>query len=326
MTYTRVFAGIACLAGILTLGSCQKESPSFQYAPGIKVYPQLDFQPPSTIPAELVSAVKPPEGMVFIPGGYTRIGSDEPEAQTWEKPAFWVQIKPFFMDIHPVTVAQFRAFIKATHYVTEAETFGDAGVLNEQTKAWELQKGANWEYPQGKQKAKAVDNHPVTQVSWKDATAYAKWAGKRLPHEFEWEHAARNATNEQTRYPWGNDLKPDGKFMANIWQGHFPDTNYVEDGFRFTSPVGYFGKTKLGLTDMTGNVWEWSQDWRQNYSEVIANKKPVNPTEKAGRGGSFLCEAQWCHGYRVSGRSFTTPETSLMHTGFRCVKDIPVTD
>ncbi|GAB3222755.1 formylglycine-generating enzyme family protein [Spirosoma arcticum] len=258
-------------------------------------------------------------GMVFVPGGETQIGSEE--GGETEKPTFWVRVKPFWMDEHPVTVAEFRQFINATGYKTQAQTFGDGGVFSEATKGWILTKGACWHHPQGPDQSAVPDDHPATQVSWNDATAYATWAGKRLPSELEWEHAARNGRNDRTLYSFGNELTRQGKAMANTWNGHFPEQNNNTDGFRTTSPVGYFGKTPLGLTDMTGNVWEWCADWRSTYTDLAIGKISALEQEKVQRGGSFLCEPGWCHGYRVSGRSFTSPETPLMHVGFRCVKD-----
>ncbi len=264
---------------------------------------------------------------IAVNGGYTYIGSDSSGLQV-ENPRFWIHVQPFWMDISPVTVAQFRQFAKATNYKTEAEKFGNGGFIDETSdKAWILKDGCTWQYPEGKDYPPAKDDEPVTQVSWNDANAYAHWAGKRLPHELEFEHAARNARNDQTLYSVGNSLKtPDGKWLANIWQGAFPFKNYVEDGYKFASPVGHFGKTPLGLTDMTGNVWQWCDNGKFNYAEVLEVLKNggslrVLDAEKAQRGGSFLCEATWCHGYRVSGRSFTSPETSLLHVGFRCVTD-----
>ncbi len=298
------------------LAACQGEPKGRLLAPSVTVYAE---KPEVAIPA-VAKAAQPPAGMVYVPGGFTQIGAED--GQEGEKPVVWAAIKPFFMDEHLVTVAEFRRFVNATHYQTEAEKFGDAAVLDEANGEWKLLKGANWAYPQGKTKPPAADNHPVTQVSWNDAQAYAQWAGKRLPYEFEWEHAARNATNSRSRYPFGNALQTaDGNYLANTWNGTFPERDAVLDGFHYTSPVGQFGKTPLGLTDMTGNVWQWCQDWRQSYADVVAGQPPVNPTEKVQRGGSFLCEPGWCHGYRVSGRSFTSPETALMHVGFRCVKD-----
>lgn len=267
---------------------------------------------------EIVKNLVIPEGMVYVPGGYTQIGTTD--GMDFEKPMFWVDVQPFFMDISPVTVAQFRKFIEATHYITYAERFGDGGIFDYKTQKWDLKKGVNWEYPLGKDQAKAIDNHPVTQVSWYDAQAYCKWIGKRLPTEIEWEHAARNGVNDRTKYPFGNEIVQDGKPLANTWNGTFPYENKNTDGFLYTSPVGYFGKTKLGLTDMTGNIWQWCDNWKLNYSDIALGITTTDTTEKAEKGGSFLCEPGWCHGYRVSGRSFTTPETSLMHVGFRCVK------
>ncbi len=268
-----------------------------------------------------------PKNMVLINGGYTFVGSDSSGLQV-ENPRFWVQVQPFFMDISPVTVGEFRVFMSATNYKTEAETFGNAAFIDETSdNAWILKDGCTWQFPQGKDFPKAANNLPVTQVSWNDANAYARWAGKRLPHELEYEHAARNARNDQTLYSIGNDLKtPDGQWRVNIWQGAFPYKNRVEDGYKSTSPVGIFGKTDIGLTDMTGNVWQWCSNGKFAYADVVnaletGEKVLELAVERAQRGGSFLCEATWCHAYRVSGRSFTSPETSLLHTGFRCVKD-----
>ena len=267
-------------------------------------------------------------GMLTVQGGYTFVGSDSNGLQV-ENPRFWIHVQPFLMDVSPVTVGQFRSFVKATGYKTEAENFGNGGFIDETSdKAWILKEGCTWTFPEGKDYPAATDSLPVTQVSWNDAAAYAKWAGKRLPHELEFEHAARNARNDQTLYSIGNSLKTaDGKWRVNIWQGSFPYKNFVEDGYKFASPVGHFGKTPLGLTDMSGNVWHWCSNGKFNYAdvlEVLKNEGKITEldTEKAQRGGSFLCEATWCHGYRVSGRSFTSPETSLLHVGFRCVKDL----
>ena len=271
---------------------------------------------------ELVNDHAAPPGMIAIPGGIVRIGSEE--GFDHERPLFWARLKPFFMDKSPVTVGQFREFVKSTGYQTEADRFGNGGVIHESTaKNWILKDGANWEYPLGKDFPKAADDHPVTQVSWNDATAYAKWAGKRLPHEIEWEHAARNASNSRSIYPWGNELNDSKGYKANVWNGIFPEFNKLEDGYPETSPVGKFGETPLGLTDMSGNVWEWCSNFIYDYRElVVEDFSGSSKPEKAQRGGSFLCEPTWCHGYRVSGRSSSSPETSLFHVGFRCVKDI----
>lgn len=266
-----------------------------------------------------------PKNMVFIPGGFTIIGDTH---QSNESPTFPIAVKPFFMDIYPVTVAQFRLFVLATGYITEAEKFGNSAFIDSSSSnRWILKEGAYWEYPQGKDYPKAQEDHPVTQVSWNDAQAYCKWAGKRLPNEFEFEYAAKGGNNSSVLYPWGNDIIINGFYKANVWQGRFPLCNEVKDGFKFTSPVGYFGRNEFGLSDMSGNVWEWCNNDKFSYEELLiaASKKVfIKPkkNEKAMRGGSFLCEPNWCHGYRVTGRSGSSPETALMHVGFRCVKDV----
>jgi formylglycine-generating enzyme len=300
-----------------------KESPILALTPTISVVQDTTIK----IPQRTANGI-PPEGMLLVKGGYTFVGSDS-SGLVVENPRFWVYVQPFYMDISPVTVAQFRLFVQATKYKTEAEKFGNGGFIDETSEnAWILKDGCTWQFPNGKDYPAAGDNLPVTQVSWNDAQAYAKWAGNRLPHELEYEHAARNARNDQTLYSIGNSLKtPDGKWLVNIWQGTFPFKNYLEDGYKFASPVGAFGKTPLGLTDMTGNVWQWCNNGKFNYADVLEALKTGGKIvefegERAQRGGSFLCEATWCHGYRVSGRSFTSSETSLLHVGFRCVKDM----
>lgn len=245
--------------------------------------------------------VQVPEGMVYVPEG-----SD---------------IKAYFMDETPVTVAQFRAFVDNTDYVTEAEKFGNSGVFTIETN-WILKDGAYWEYPMGKDQPKAIDNHPVTQVSYNDAEAYARWAGKRLPSAIEWEHAAKDGEDVSTIYNWGNTLVVNEEYKANVWQGTFPYVNTLKDGYEHTSPVGLFGKTKLGLADISGNVWEWTSDWDIPYGLRQEDYQITQSSQKVLRGGSFLCEPSFCHGYQITGKSESTPDTSLMHTGFRCVKDI----
>ncbi len=273
--------------------------------------------PPEVQPPVVEAAVDAPEGMVCVRGGTTRIGSDDgPEH---ERPRFDATIAPFLLDRSPTTVAQFRAFAEATGYETEAERFGNAGVLvGEQ---WRMVDGATWAHPLGPSASAAPDDHPVTQVSWNDAVAFCAWAGKHLPTEVEWEHAARGATNAPGRYAWGDSLEDADGVHANTWTGTFPVRNTAADGFRLTSPVGHFGATPLGLTDMGGNVWEWTADWYRSYADHDAPFTPTAASERVQRGGSFLCHESYCHGYRVSARSHSTPETSLFHVGFRCAKD-----
>jgi len=260
-----------------------------------------------------------PDGMVYIPSGRTEIGSNS--GMPHEQPVFRTSVHAFFIDSSPVTVGAYREFINATGYITQAEKFGDAGVFNHSTRQWELRAGANWVFPLGADHLPAPDDHPVTQVSWHDAVAYADWAGKRLPTEIEWEYVARLGSDGQ--YPWGDDLIQDGQYMANVWNGQFPRFNTNADGYETTSPVGRYGENPIGLSDMGGNVWEWTQDWYRSYADRDKEFHSDSSSEKTQRGGSFLCEPGWCHGYRVSARSHSTPETALYHVGFRLVKDLP---
>ncbi|MFW6088727.1 MAG: formylglycine-generating enzyme family protein [Gemmatimonadota bacterium] len=269
---------------------------------------------------EAAPGAEVPAGMVLVPGGETTIGSEE--GLPSESPPFRARVEPFLLDRSPVTVAEFRAFVSATGYVTDAERHGDAAVLDPRARRWTLVPGADWRRPLGPDEGSPPDDHPVTQVSWNDAAAYARWAGKRLPTEIEWEHAARGAEDSRARYPWGDSVAPGGRWLANVWQGPFPFHNEGADSHFLTSPVGAYGETALGLTDMSGNVWEWTADWFRPYAGRDRPFAAEPGAERALRGGSFLCDREVCHGFRVSARSHATPESALFNTGFRCARDV----
>ena len=275
----------------------------------------ISFASAAVVACTLMVAFTAPENadMALVKGGV--LTTTDPVT----KKSIEVKLNTFLMDKNLVTVSDFETFVKATNYVTEAESFGNAGVFSEETHQWDLVDGANFRYPFGKNKPKAEGNHPVTQVSWNDAMAYARWKGKRLPTQWEWEHAAKNASDTKQQYTWGDDLVVGGKYKGNTWQGSFPSYNSKEDGYAYTSPVGVFGKNKLGLTDMGGNVWQWCQD----SIEPTAREAEFDPgTRRVTRGGSFLCDPMVCHGFQITGRSSSTPESSMVHIGFRCAKDV----
>ncbi|MFE7113042.1 formylglycine-generating enzyme family protein [Streptomyces sp. NPDC057575] len=280
-----------------------------------------------------------PDGMVSLPGGEYLMGADDAEGfpADGEGPVRAVRLTPFRIDARAVTNEQFARFVADAGYVTDAERYGwsyvFAGFLPaalrrgaprpEQTPWWCGVQGAFWRHPEGPgSDLDARAEHPVVHMSWNDAAAYATWAGKRLPTEAEWEYAARGGL-EQRRYPWGDDLDPDGVHRCNIWRGTFPAKNTAADGYRATAPVDAFEPNGYGLFNMAGNVWEWCADWWT--TEHPAERPLVDPQgPQAGpgkviRGGSHMCHRSYCNRYRVAARSSNTPDSSSGHAGFRCV-------
>lgn len=264
-----------------------------------------------------------PEGMLPIPGGTFWMGTARGLPD--EGPPHPVTVEPFWMDRTEVTNTEFRAFVEATGYRTESEREGWSGVFDPATHRWTTVTGADWRHPEGPGSSIAErGDFPVVHVSWDDANAYASWAGKRLPTEAEWEWAARGG-RLGTLYPWGNRLTPGGRFMANTWQGRFPERDRGSDGFRAVAPAGQFPPNGYGLVDMVGNVWEWTADWFAPFPPPTAHpvpdpRGPATGTAKVIRGGSWLCSANYCAGYRVAARQHTPTDSGLNNLGFRCVR------
>ena len=319
-----------------------------------------------------------PEGMVWIPGGTFKMGTDflvkpgkpNPDrVKLDEYPQHTVTVDGFWMDITEVTNAQFAKFVEETKYVTSAEKtpkredfigiVPDISLIPEENlvpgalifnenfdrknfrddyqgweyQAWQYQKDADWRHPTGPDTSiKDIMDHPVVNVTYEDCLAYCKWAGKRLPREAEWEYAARGGVDGE-KYNWGNELVPDGKYMCNYWQGDFPLDRQNKDGFLNSSPVKSFPPNRFGLYDMSGNVWEWVNDYyRQDYFYHSPKRNPKGPDDwldpaepeiekRVTRGGSFMCNTNNCTGYRNAARMRSDVTSPCFHTGFRCVID-----
>jgi formylglycine-generating enzyme required for sulfatase activity len=242
-----------------------------------------------------------------------------------ERPAHHVTLSPFYIDATEVTNREFADFVKATGYKTDAERRGSSWVFKQGMKDWANVDGAVWRHPLGPEST-IMDkmDHPVVNISWNDAAAFANWAGKRLPTEAEWEYAARGG-REGEIYPWGNELKPENRVMANFWQGIWPDKNELEDGFYYTSPVALFSANGFGVYDMIGNVWEWTADWyAEDYYRHSPARDPRGPATgdmRVARGGSWFCSENYCGAYRLGFRGKSPQDASFNNVGFRCAKD-----
>jgi formylglycine-generating enzyme required for sulfatase activity len=278
--------------------------------------------------------------MIRLPGGEFWMGSEEGLAAPadGEAPVRRVSLAPFEIDAAAVSNAEFAEFVAETRHVTEAEragwSFVFAGLLPDEfpdTRGvaaapwWRQVFGADWRHPEGPHSDIAARlDHPVVHVSWRDARAFAAWAGKRLPTEAEWEYAARGGL-EQRRFPWGDEETPGGDHRCNVWQGAFPSRNTLLDGWYGTAPVDAFAPNGYGLKSASGNVWEWCADWwSASFHRAGPRRDPPGPpggTHRVMRGGSYLCHPSYCFRYRVSARSANTPDSSTGNLGFRCARD-----
>jgi formylglycine-generating enzyme len=315
---------------------------------------------PATSEAEIKAATASHADMLWIPGGTFRMGSDSHYPE--EAPAHQVKVSGFWMDGYSVTNAEFKRFVEASGYVTLAERPANAvdypgarpellvpsSVVFQKTAGpvdtrnaynwWTYVAGADWRHPRGKGSSlQGLWKHPVVHVAFEDAGAYAKWAGKELPTEAEWEFAARGGL-EAAAFVWGDEYMPAGKPMANTWQGEFPHQNLLEDGHEWTAPVGSFPPNGYGLYDMAGNVWEWTTDWYQEHGRIqhacctMENPRgaqqdgsydPRTPDvripRKVMKGGSYLCAPNYCQRYRPAARMAQPIDTATCHLGFRCI-------
>jgi sulfatase modifying factor 1 len=282
------------------------------------------------------------DGMRPIPGGAFQMGSADPDGRPadGEGPVRAVTLQPFHLDATCVTNAQFNDFVNATRHRTDGEKFGWSFVFHlflsrdqlarvtqrvAGSEWWCRVDGATWRHPEGPgSNIKQRWDHPVVQVSWHDAAAYAAWAGKRLPTEAEWECAARGGL-VQRRFAWGDELLPGGRHACNIWQGVFPTANTAADGYVGTAPAKSFKPNGYGLYNVAGNVWEWCHDWFSVDFHLHGPRlDPTGPPEgsrRVTRGGSYLCHDSYCNRYRVGARTANTPDSSTGNTGFRCARD-----
>ena len=281
-----------------------------------------------------------PDTIVRLDGGTFLMGTTDPHGYEadGEGPVHTVTLAPFWIDRFAVTNARFGAFVAATGYRTAAEQFGwsfvFAGLLPDdfpETRGvatapwWRQVHGADWAHPEGTHSdVSGRADHPVVPVSWAAARAPCPGAGARLPTEAEWEHAARGGL-DQERFPWGADLEPGGEHRMNVWQGEFPARNTQADGWYGTAPVDAFPPNGYGLSNVTGNTWEWCGDWfAPEYYASSPERDPTGPpsgTHRVMRGGSYLCHESYCNRYRVAARSANTPDSSTGNLGFRCARD-----
>jgi formylglycine-generating enzyme required for sulfatase activity len=272
---------------------------------------------------------------VHFPAAESFVGTDRPVIEEdGEGPRRSVTLAPFALETVTVTNARFARFVAATGYVTEAEQFGSAAVFRallgphdgapgRSSSLWLSVDRAFWREPEGPGSTiVGREDHPVVQVSWRDASAFAVWCGGRLPSEAEWEHAARGGLPDP-RFPWGDDEPDDDTVFANIWQGRFPDLNLLTDGYLGTSPSGAFPPNGAGLYDMSGNVWEWTADsFRVTGLNALGrNLRAITDGEKVLKGGSFLCHRNHCYRYRIAARSALSAQSCASNTGFRVAYD-----
>jgi len=275
-----------------------------------------------------------------IPAGTFAMGTADRRgyAEDGEGPPHPVRLPAYRMGVHTVTNAEFAAFVEATGHRTTAEELGSsfvfAGLLPDDfppTRAvaaapwWREVLGATWRHPEGTQSViTGRDDHPVVHVSWYDAVAFCRWAGVRLPTEAEWERAARGREDGH-HYPWGDEREPGGEHRMNVFQGVFPHHDTAEDGWAGTCPVGTYPANAFGLSETTGNVWEWCADWFDpRYYRRSPASSPAGPESGTGRvlrGGSYLCHDSYCWRYRVDSRSANTPDSSAGNVGFRVAAD-----
>ena len=323
----------------------------------------LDNVAPSKRMREMVKAPRPApyENMAWIPGGTFLMGSNDHYPE--EAPVHHVTVEGFWMDKYTVTNEQFSRFVEATRYLTVAERpLNPADYpgakpemlvpgsivfkkpshrvdLRNHFNWWTYAPGASWRRPLGPGSSlkKGMARHPVVHIAYEDAEAYARWAGKELPTEAEWEFAARGGV-DGAEFVWGDEFTPAGKYMANTWQGEFPWQNLKEDGFEGPAPVGSFPSNGYGLYEMTGNVWEWTTDWYQEHGKIVhsccgavnprgaerdqsydPNSPEIKIPRKVMKGGSHLCAPNYCRRYRPAARHPQPIDTSACHVGFRCV-------
>ena len=301
-----------------------------------------------------------PSGMVRVPAGTFWMGGNE-RATMDAGPSHLVTLDGFWIDRTEVTNLQYAEFVKATHYLTVAERKPDpkqfpgapldalvpgsavfappreAVALDDYLQWWRYLPGASWQHPEGPESTiDGKDDFPAVQISFEDAEAYARWAGKRLPTEAEWEYAARGGLDRRV-YVWGDSREPEGKARMNYWQGRFPVRNLATDGFVSLAPVGSFEPNGYGLLDMAGNVWEWCSDWYRPGYEVIGPGPQSNPQgpatshdpmepgvpKRVQRGGSFLCSDEYCTRYLPGSRGKAEVDSAASHVGFRCVRSFP---
>lgn len=318
-----LYNGILGISLVLAASSCNRRGAELAVSNQVVRTEFCNFGSADSVKALTTDTAKvklvDTKGMMLFYEGKIRFGSYT--GKEIEKPMFEKEINSFLLDKNPVSVKEFRQFVQATGYKTEADITGHSLVYLPFLGDWSLVQGANWEYPLGRKAFRAEDNHPVTHISYNDASNYSKWLGKRLPSEFEYEYAAKAGRNQSSRFPWGDDASVLGRYKANFSQAELPTDSLSRDSYFYTSPIGIFGSSVAQLNDIVGNVWEWTTSPLNPYPGSKIETR-AGPDSRVIKGGSFMVNPKKSLDFAVWSREELAASTSRFDVGFRCAASV----